>query len=392
MGHGRQRLRHPPWQRQHASTVRSGTGVVSRPSPDCGAGRSRVRSSAIPLPGTLRMKEPDIGRRVFIKRAACGGLALAGGGALLNPTKTRAQGVELAWPNRPVRFIVPLAPGGGLDHIARVVGEYMGRSTGQQVVIENRTGAGGTIGIDTAIKSAPDGYSVLVTNDNVASAPHVLGLNVDFLKDLLPVALLGRQPQALAVHPSLADVKSVADLVALVKQRPGMGCATSGVGSNQHVLLEWFAKSAGIKLDHVPYRGAGQAINDLIAGHVQVAFLGPTALLPHHQAGGLRLLAQSGDVRSRSLPEVPTLQELGFQGMTLESWYTAFVPLGTPPAIVARLNAAIGKALSDSATRESFLKTATEPVGGSPEQLASSARADSDKYARLVRELNIRTN
>src|SRR5262249_27222784 len=138
------------------------------------------------------------------------------------------------WPNRPVRFIVPLAAGGGLDFVARVIGEHVSRGLGQQVVIENRTGAGGTIGIDTAIKSAPDGYSVLITNDNVASAPHVLRLSVDFLKDLLPVILLGRQPQALAVHPSLAAVNSVADLIALVEQRPGMGCATSGVGSNQH--------------------------------------------------------------------------------------------------------------------------------------------------------------
>ena len=299
---------------------------------------------------------------------------------------------DSGWPNRPVRFIVPLAAGGGLDFVARVIGEYLSRELGQQVVIENRTGAGGTIGIDTAIKSAPDGYSVLVTNDNVASAPHVLGLNVDFLNELLPVALLGRQPQALAVHPSLTTVNSVADLVALVKQRPGMGCATSGVGSNQHVLLAWFAKEAGIKLDHVPYRGAGQAINDVLAGHVQVAFLGPTALLPQYLAGKLRLLAQTGEMRSRSLPEVPTLQESGFPGISLESWYAAFVPLATPGALIARLNAAMNKALADAGTREHFLKSATEPVGGTPENLARAARADFDKYARLVKELNIRTN
>src|SRR4029079_13408791 len=200
-----------------------------------------------------------------------------------------------AWPNRPVRFIVPLAAGGGLDFVARAVGEHMSRELGQQVFIENRTGAGGTIGFDMAIKSAPDGYSVLITNDNVASAPHVLRLNIAFLKAPLPVSLLGRQPQALAVHPSLTTVNSVADLVALVKQKPGMGCATSGVGSNRHVLLEWCARRAGIKLDHVPYRGAGQAINDLVAGHVQVAFLGPTALLPHYKAGTVKLLAQTGE-------------------------------------------------------------------------------------------------
>src|SRR6476661_1103104 len=128
------------------------------------------------------------------------------------------------WPSRPVRFIVPLAAGGGLDFVARVVGEHMSRELRQQVVIENRTGAGGTIGIDAAIKSPSDGYSVLVTNDNIASAPHVMRLNVDFLKGLLPVCMLGRQPQALAVHPSIGVVDSVADLVAMVKQKPGMGC------------------------------------------------------------------------------------------------------------------------------------------------------------------------
>jgi tripartite-type tricarboxylate transporter receptor subunit TctC len=217
-------------------------------------------------------------------------------------------------------------------------------------------------------------------------------LNTDFLKDLLPISLLGRQPQALAVHPSLTTVNSVADLVTLVKQQPGMGCATSGVGSNQHVLLEWFAKQAGIKLDHVPYRGAGQAINDVVAGHVKVAFLGPTALIPQYKAEKVRLLAQSGETRSRSLPEIPTLVESGYPGLTLESWYAAFAPLGTPPAVIARLNAAISTALADSTTRELFLKSATEPVGGTPTDLERAARADSDKYARLVSELNIRMN
>ena len=315
------------------------------------------------------------------------------GGVSVNEVPVPAEGRGLApWPNRPVRFIVPLAAGGGLDFVARVVGDHMTRELGQQIFVENRTGAGGTIGIDTAIKAAPDGYSVLLTNDNVAAAPHVLGLSVDFLNDLLPVALLGRQPQALAVHPSLAEVNTVADLVALVKQKPGMGCATSGVGSNQHVLLEWFARQAGIKLDHVPYRGAGQAINDVLAGHVQVAVLGPTALLPHYNTGKIKVLAQSGDTRSRSMPNVPTLKESGFPEVSLESWYAAFVPLGTPQTVIARMNEAINKALADGGTREHFLKSATEPVGGMPEDLARAARADSNKYARLIKELNFRTN
>lgn len=326
----------------------------------------------------------NIDRRRFIAEAAAG---VAVGGSLSLSRAAFAQPTQ-TWPNRPVRFIVPLAAGGGLDFVARIVGEYLSRSLGQQVFIENRTGAGGTIGIDAAIKSPPDGYSILVSNDNVASAPHVLKLNVDYLKDLIPVSLIGRQPQALAVHPSF-DVKSVAELVAAVKAQPGTGCATSGVGSNQHVLLEWFSKTAGIKLEHVPYRGAGQAINDLIAGHVKIAFLGPTALLPHNLAKTLRLLAQTGDARSASMPDVPTLQESGYPDISLESWYGAFVPLGTPAEIVTRLNAELDKALKDSGTREAFLKGATEASGGSPEDLARIARRDAEKYARLVKELNL---
>jgi tripartite-type tricarboxylate transporter receptor subunit TctC len=337
---------------------------------------------------------PKIERRTFIKRAAATGIALLGDIAQAphGPNAARAQGAtETTWPNRPVRFIVPLAPGGGLDFVARVVGEAVSRAIGQQIVIENRTGAGGTIGIETAIKSPPDGYSVLVTNDNVASAPHILKLGIDYLKELVSVIQLARQPLALAAHPSLA-VSSVAELIETVKQRPGLGCATSGAGSNQHVLLEWFAQMAGIKLDHVPYRGAGQAINDLIAGHVRVAFLGPTALIPHYKSGNLRLLAQSSETRSPNLPEVPTLQEAGFKGLVLDTWYAAFVPLGTPPSAIARLNTEMDRALADPATAKSLLQTATEPVGGGAEQLARVARADSEKYERLARELNIKAN
>jgi tripartite-type tricarboxylate transporter receptor subunit TctC len=323
-----------------------------------------------------------MGRRGFLSGA------MAFGAAPFVSRLARAQG---DYPNRPVRFIVPLAAGGGLDFVARIVGEHVSRSLGQQVFIENRTGAGGTIGIDAAIKAAPDGYSLLLTNDNVASAPHVLRLNVDYLKDLVPVAMLGRQPQAFAVHPSF-DVKSVAELVAAVKKAGTMGCATSGVGSNQHVLMEWFAKVAEIKLEHVPYRGAGQAINDLLAGHVKIAFLGPTALLPHAATKAIRMLAQSGEARSSSMPDTPTLIEAGFPGVALESWYAAFAPIGTPEAVVKRLNAEMGKALADPATRAAFAKSATEPVGGDPEGLARSARVDSEKYARLVREVNIKIN
>jgi tripartite-type tricarboxylate transporter receptor subunit TctC len=301
-------------------------------------------------------------------------------------SRARAQG---GWPARPVHFIVPLAPGGAIDFIARQVGDVLTRTLGQQVVVENRTGAGGTLGMELAMKSDPDGYTVLITNDNAASAPHIMSLPHDYTKELVPVVYLGRQSQIMAVHSSL-PVKTVAEFVAYAKANPGLGFATSGVGSNQHVVGEWFKREAGIKIDHVPYRGAGQAINDLIAAHVKVAFLGPTALKPHYDAGTLRLLAQSASARAPLLKEVPTFEEAGFKGLVLDAWYGAFVPKGTPAAIVARLNGEMNNALKDAKLLENFNKGVVEPIGGTAEEFGKLAQADSAKYARLVKELGIR--
>jgi tripartite-type tricarboxylate transporter receptor subunit TctC len=320
----------------------------------------------------------DVVRRRFVQGAVTAA-------ALSLSPAARAQ----TYPTRPIRFIVPLAPGGGLDFVARLFGEYLSRNIGQQIYIENKLGAGGMIGIETAARSPPDGYSVLVTNDNVASAPHVLRVNTDYVKDLVPVIQLSQQTLVLAVHSSF-QVKSVADLIAAAKAKPGMGFATSGVGSNQHILGEWFAKEAGITLDHVPYRGAGQAVNDFIAGHILIGVLGPTALIPHFKTGTLRCLAQSAKKRAESLPDVPTFEEAGFKGMVLDAWYGAFVPAATPEAVIARLNAELNKAAADPATRDSLLQTATEPVGGTPEQFAAVVREDGAKYARLAKELGIR--
>jgi len=306
-------------------------------------------------------------------------------GVLAAPTVAWPQ----SYPSRPVLFIVPLAAGGGLDFIARLVGGLVSPSLGQQVVIENRTGAGGTLGIEAAAKSTPDGYSVLVTNDNIASAPHILKVNGDYAKDLVPVSLIARQPLVVGTHPSL-DVHSLADLIALAKQKSGLAFASSGVGTNQHILGAWLNKTAGIRLDHIPYRGAGQAVGDLLAGHVPIGILGPTALMPHARTGALRILAQSGHARSPSLPDVPTFEEAGLKGMVLETWYGAFAPAGTPGAIIARLNAEIDKAVADPAAREKMLQSASEPIGGAPERLAQQFQDDFAKYGRLVKELNIK--
>jgi len=194
----------------------------------------------------------------------------------------------------------------------------------------------------------------------------------------------------LAVHPSLDD-SSVAELVALAKRQPGLNYAFGGgAGSQQHVVVEWFARSAGINLTQIAYRGGAQAVNDLIAGHVKIGSLGSTPVIPHYKAGALRLLAQSTATRSPSLPEVPTFQEAGIQGLVLDQWLGVFVPAGTPSDIVTTLNIGMNKALADSAVREGFLKQAQEPVGGTAKQFFQLFRNDYSKYERLMTELNIK--
>lgn len=325
------------------------------------------------------MDVEQFGRRDFVKAGAATAVVAA-----LPFSHVFAQG---KWPNRPVRLIVPLAPGGAIDFVARQCSQPMSQDLGQQVFVENRTGAGGTIGMDTAMKAAPDGYTILVTNDNAASAPHILKLSYDYTQVLVPVIDLAHQPQVFAVHPSIG-VNSVAEYVAYAKKNPGTGFASSGVGSNQHVIGEWFAKEAGLKLEHVPYRGAGQAVGDLLAGHVKSAFLGPTALIAHHRAGAIKIIAQSSAKRAPTLQDIPTIRESGYN-VVLEAWYAVFAPPNMPADLVTQINAAFQKALGDPKVKDNFDKGSLEAIGGSPERLGQLARSDSEKYERLVRELNI---
>jgi tripartite-type tricarboxylate transporter receptor subunit TctC len=300
-----------------------------------------------------------------------------------------APGEAGEWPSRPIRFIVPVAAGGSTDATARLIGEYLARALGQQIIVENRTGAGGMAGIEAAARSAPDGYTALVTTDRIASGPHVFKLAVDPTVDLTAVIEISRQPVVLAVHPSLA-VASLAELIVLAKEHPGMSYATSGIGVHQHVVGEWFQKLADIKLSVVPYRGGGQAVNDLIAGHVKIASIGSSPLIPHWRAGTIRLLAQSTAARSPGLAEVPTFEEAGIDGLVLDQWIGVFLPAGTPALVTARLNAEINKALTASAVRGSLLQQAQEPVGGSAAEAARLFHEDFAKYGRLIKELNIR--
>jgi len=252
-----------------------------------------------------------------------------------------------------------------------------------------RPGAGGNIGFEAAAKSAPDGYTLVVAPDAIASNPHLYKISWDPFRDFVPVIQLSRQPVVLAVHPSLG-VSNVAELVAAAKRKPGLGFATSGAGSQQHMTAEWFAKLAAIQLTHVPYKGGGQAITDLVGGQIQIGSLGSSPLIPHYKAGKLKLIAQSTAARAPSLPEVPTYVESGYKGLVIEQWLGVFVPAATPAEIVTRLNAEIGRALAETAIRERYAQAAMEPVGGAAADMARLLRGDYDKYGRLIKDLNIK--
>lgn len=295
-----------------------------------------------------------------------------------------------SWPAKPVRVIVAFAAGGSTDVAVRSIQERLSQSLGQPVIVENRPGAAGNIAADYVVKQPADGHTVLASADSLASNPHLFrNLTFDPAQDLVPVVQLTRQPVVLAVHTSLG-VSDVAQLVAAAKAKPGLGYATSGAGSIQHMAGEWFAQLAGIKLTHVPYKGGGQAVNDLVGGQVPIGSLGNTPLLPHHRSGRIRIIAQTTAMRSRSLPEVPTYQEAGMRGLVLEQWLGLFVAAGTAQAITERLAAEVSRALAEPAVRERYAQLGLEPVGGTPADIQRQYREDYAKYGRLIKELNIR--
>jgi len=296
-----------------------------------------------------------------------------------------------AWPAKPVRIVVAFSPGGSTDLVVRAMSDRLSQELGQPVVVENRAGANGNVAAEYVVKQPADGYVVLATADALASSAHVYKLAFDPMKDFAPVIQLTRQPIVLAVHPS-TGVSTLAELIALAKTKPGMGYATSGAGSGQHMVGEWLAKLAGIQLTHIPYKGGGQAIVDLVGGQVQIGSLGSSPVIPHYKAGKLNILAQTTAARAPSLPEVPTYEQAGLNGLVLDQWLGLLVPAGTPAEVVKRLNAEVDKALALPAMRQRFAQAALEGVGGSPEQFARLYRDDFEKYGRLVKELSIKIN
>jgi tripartite-type tricarboxylate transporter receptor subunit TctC len=295
-----------------------------------------------------------------------------------------------SWPSKPVRVVVAFAPGGSLDFVTRIVSERLSQDLGQQFVVENRAGANGNVGAEYVARQPADGYTVLASADALVSSAHVYKLGYDALKDLTPVVQFTRQPLVLAVHPSLG-VSSLAELIAEAKKNPGLGYATSGSGSGQHMVGEWLARLAGIKLTHVPYKGGGQAITDLVGGQVKIGSLGSTPVMPHYKAGRLKIIAQTTAKRAPSLPEVPTYQEQGL-AIELDQWLGFLAPAGTPADVVRRVNEAAARALAVPAVQERLAPQGLEVATGSPEEFAALYKSDYDKYARLVKELGIRAD
>jgi tripartite-type tricarboxylate transporter receptor subunit TctC len=291
------------------------------------------------------------------------------------------------YPSKSLRLIVPVAPGGGTDILGRLIARKLSEIYGQQVVVDNRPGAGTVIGSDMLAKSPPDGYTLSV-QINALAANHTLyaKLPYDTLKDFTPVKLIASTPNVLVVHPSL-PVKSVAELIAYAKVRPGqLNYASSGNGSGQHLFMAMFASMAGLQLTHVPYRGSGQATTDLLAGTVPMAMPGTAGMVAHIRSGRLRALAVSGSARSPQLPDVPTLVEAGLPGYSAYVWLGLLAPKGTPAPIIERLHRELVATLGTPEVKSYFNGAGIEVVGSTPAEFEAYFREERDRWARVVKE------
>jgi tripartite-type tricarboxylate transporter receptor subunit TctC len=298
------------------------------------------------------------------------------------------------WPSRPVRILVPLGAGGFADVPARLLAPTIGKELGGTFFVENKPGAGSTIGANEIAKSAPDGTSFLFT-----ATPHVISAHVykkrlqyDPLKDFAPVALIASGPYVLAVHPSL-PASSVKELIALAKKEPGkIDFASSGNGSAQHLVGAMFATEAGIELNHVPYKGSSQAMQDVLAGRVKVTFAGVPNVLNQVRAGKLRALGVTGAKRWPDMPDVPTIAEAGVPGYDASLWLCLLAPAGTPEAIVDKMSAAIGKALHDPDTVQKLRAAGIAPSYMGPKEFGPFLRAEYDKWGKVVQETGATVN
>jgi tripartite-type tricarboxylate transporter receptor subunit TctC len=296
-----------------------------------------------------------------------------------------------SYPTKPIRFVVPFPAGGSADTLSRAIGQRMQESWGQQVVVENRPGAGGNIGTELAAKAPADGYTLLMAPSSIAIAPSLYqSLPFDPVRDFTPVTLVGRVPNVLVVHPDV-PARSVAELIALAKAKPGqLLYASAGNGTTNHLATELFKQMAGIEMVHVPYRGNPLAMLDVISGRVQVMFDFMITAQPHVREGKVRALAISSAQRSALFPELPTITESGVPGYESATWFGVYAPAGTPEPIVRRLHDEIVRILALPAMQERLNGLGVEVVASTPEQLAAETRADLAKWGPIIQKAGVR--
>ena len=293
-----------------------------------------------------------------------------------------------AYPSRPIRYIVPFAPGGTTDILGRIVAHKLQEAWGQPVLVENRAGAGGAVGAEMTAKSPPDGYTIMggTISTHAINASVYAKLPYDPIKDFAPVTLLATQPNMLVVHPSI-PASSVVELVKLLKANPGKySYSTSGNGTSAHLSGELFKSMTGTNIQHVPYKGSPQAIADAVSGQVSMSFDNISTAYPQAKAGKLRAIAVTTAQRSGLAPEVPTFAESGLPGYELGSWHGVFAPAGTPKEIVAKLNAEIVRGIQSAETRQRLLALGVDAAGTSVESFAAFVRAEVPKWAKVVQE------
>jgi tripartite-type tricarboxylate transporter receptor subunit TctC len=298
------------------------------------------------------------------------------------------------YPDKSVRLIVPAAPGGGADFVARIVGSKLTESMGQTFVVDNRAGASGTIAAEGTAKAIADGHTLLMgQSTSVVIAPQLYTkLGYDTLRDLIPITLVARVPNILVIHPGV-PAASVKELVALAKARPDLlNFGSAGNGAPSHLAGEMFKTAAGVAMVHVPYKGAGLAVNALLAGEIQVMFAPSVAVLTQVKAGRLRALAVTSASRSSAVPELPTLAESGLTGYDISSWFGLFAPANTPAPVVEKIYRETAKVLQSPDVRERFSREGAEPVASTPAEFGAYVRSEFAKYAKLVRDTGIKAD
>ena len=295
------------------------------------------------------------------------------------------------YPTRTIRVVVPFSPGGAVDGPMRLIAQELGKRLGQAVVVENKPGAGATIGTDAVAKAAPDGYTLLLASKtNAISATLYSKLPFEPMDDFTPITLIGREPGVVVVNPSL-PVTTLSQFIAYVKERPGkVDYASSGNGSGQHLFAALLASKTGMKMNHVPYRGSGQATTDLLSGVVAMAIPGTAGMVGHIKAGKLRALAVTGARRSPQLPNVPTVMESGVPDYEAYVWMGLLAPKGTPPPIINRLNRELVAVLGENEVKHYMATAGIEIVGSTPAEFGTFFRAEKDLWAKVIRDTGAR--